>query len=518
MILPAFESYRALARDHEIVPVYREILADEETPVSAFRKLDDGGTIALLESVEGNETWGRFSMIALDPAGLFESRGDQLTLRLGESVETRRSEAPLRELEALVRGGGAATLPGLPRLAGGAVGFVAYDMVRRFERLPEQVTDDLSVPDCRFVLFRTAVLFDHQFHTLKVVVNTRPRQDEPRAAYEAALQRLDEVIRKLRAPLPPVAGAPTAPPLEIRSSMSRTAYEAAVETAKEYILAGDIFQVVLAHRLETEIFVDPFEIYRALRVINPSPYMFHLRLEDVTVVGASPEALVRREGPRIETLPIAGTRPRGRDEAEDLANEKDLRASEKERAEHVMLVDLGRNDLGRVARHGTVTTKDFMSVERYSHVMHLVTSVRGEVEEDTPNAEILPACFPAGTVSGAPKIRAMEIIDELEPCRRGIYAGAVGYFDYHGNMDTCIAIRTLMVRDGRAYLGVGAGIVADSDPAAEYEETLNKGGALLRAVELAHHGLQGFSRASSNRRVGDVPAVEPGARSDEAPS
>lgn len=296
MIVPAFERYRNLARAHTVVPVFREILADEETPVSAFRKLDTGGMIALLESVEGNETWGRYSMIALDPGEIFESRGREVRITRGRDVETLDSATPLRDLEALVRGQGTATVPGLPRLAGGAVGFVAYDMVRRFERLPSHVPDDLGLPDCRFVLFGSVVLFDHQFHTVKVVVNTRPQPHDPRPAYASALERLEQIVGILRSPLPARSAAPTAPPLEVRSSMSRDRFETAVERAKEYIHAGDCFQVVLAHRLETEIFVDPFEIYRALRVINPSPYMFHLRLGEDTVLGASPEALVRREG------------------------------------------------------------------------------------------------------------------------------------------------------------------------------------------------------------------------------
>jgi anthranilate synthase component 1 len=498
MIQPPFDEFRRLSREFAVVPVYREILADEETPVSAFRKLNAGPHAALLESIEGGESWGRYSMIALDPGLVFESRGRRIRLARGDAVEEREAANPLETLDELASTLRSASIPGLPRLAGGAVGFGSYDLVRRFERLPELAADDLEIPDARFVFFETAVLFDHQQHTVKVVVNARPG-GAPRAAYDRALAQIEAVCAILARPGPEGAARGPAPPMKFASSVSREEYAAAVGRAQEYIRAGDVVQVVLSQRLEAELTVEPFDVYRALRVINPSPYLFFLRLGELTVLGSSPEALVRREGNRVETRPIAGTRPRGADEAEDERLRRELCASEKERAEHVMLVDLGRNDLGRVSRFGTVQTTEFLEVQRYSHVMHLVSTVRGELDDGVANAAVLAACFPAGTVSGAPKIRAMEIIEELEPVRRGLYAGAIGYLDFHGNMDMCIAIRTLLVRNGKAYVGVGAGIVADSDPEAEYAETLNKAGALLRACELAEAGLDRFSRARSRQ-------------------
>ncbi|MCA9755093.1 MAG: anthranilate synthase component I [Candidatus Eisenbacteria bacterium] len=535
MITPTREEFRRLARTHDIVPVHREILADEETPVSAFRKLDPRGPVALLESIEGDENWGRYSMIALDPRRIFESRG--CTVRILENGEADESETddPMARLQDLVRLERAADVPGLPRMTGGAVGFGSYDLVRSFERLPETAKRDLDVPDSRFVFFDTAVLFDHQFHTLKIVVNARPsapgevvgagRSNDATsgetgrdavsdaasdvasdAAYDAAVARIEEIEAELARAVgrrPATETRANAPAFE--STMSKAEYMAAVDRAKEYVRAGDIFQVVLAHRLEAKLEAEPFEVYRALRVTNPSPYMFFLDFGDLQLIGASPEVLVRREGDRVEVRPIAGTRPRGRTEAEDKLLETDLLDSQKERAEHVMLVDLGRNDVGRIADFKTVVVDDFMVVERYSHVMHIVSNVRGHVPPERGNDEILAACFPAGTVSGAPKIRAMEIIEELEPVRRGIYAGAVGYLDLHGNMDTCIAIRTLWMMNGTAYLGVGAGIVADSDPEAEYLETMNKGSAILRACELAERGLHSFSRSDLKRRVHELP-------------
>jgi anthranilate synthase component I len=536
MIRPGLDEFRRLAVGHDLVPVCREVLADLETPVSAFRKLAGAGDAALLESMEGGETWGRYSIIGCDPVLRFESRGRAARLESERGVETREDDRPLRILDGVLAGMRTATLPGLPTLAGGAMGFVSYDMVRRFERLPSTARDDLGLPDARFALFTSAVLFDHRTHTVQVVVHARPGSD-PEAAWRAAGERIEDLCARLRAPLAG-SGAPssaidpattggtaattrlnleerdephravpddTARGVRFTSTVSRERFCAAVERARAYIRAGDIVQTVLAHRLEAEVDADPFDVYRALRVINPSPYLFYLRLGELTLVGSSPEALVRRDGTRVLTRPIAGTRGRGRDEAEDLSLERELCDSEKERAEHLMLVDLGRNDLGRICGFGTVRTPEFMAVERYSHVMHLVSRVEGELRGPMGNAEVLEACFPAGTVSGAPKIRAMEIIDELEPVRRGTYAGAVGYLDFHGNMDTCIAIRTLLFRAGRAYLGVGAGIVADSEPEAEYLETLRKGSALVHACELASAGLDGFSRQALASVADEVP-------------
>lgn len=522
MTIPDYETFLQLSRSHPIVPVYRELIADEETPVSAFRKLGASGDAALLESVGGGETWGRFSTIALDPRLVFESRGEEIVLTSASGREVRRASNPMTVLDELVRAHRSAEVPGVPRMAGGAIGFASYDMVRRFERIELRAQDDLLVPDARFVFFETGVLFDHRYHTLQVVVNARPGED-PRGAYERAVARIESIAARLLEPgsSPAERASAPQPPTDetsakakslrsslaqdpvFHSSVTKEQFCASVERAQEYIRAGHIVQVVLAQRFEAELSADPFDVYRALRVINPSPYMFFLQSDDLAIAGASPEVLVRRQGTCVEVRPIAGTRPRGDTEEEDQMHERDLLDSEKEQAEHIMLVDLGRNDVGRVARFGSVAVTEFKIVERYSHVMHMVSHVIGEVLGSTSNAEVFAACFPAGTVSGAPKIRAMEIIEELEPLRRGIYAGAVGYLDFHGNMDTCIAIRTLVMRNGRAYLGAGAGIVADSEPEAEYAETVNKASAMIRACELAARGLDTFSRARFARRLHD---------------
>ncbi len=511
MHTPSREEFDRLAAEYPVVPVFREILADLETPVSAFRKLAAEGSAVLLESIEGGERWGRYSMIGLDPSLVFESRAGEAVVIRGTERECRATSAPLEWLDQIVAEHRSPALPGLPRMTGGAVGFVSYDLVRSFERLPSIAEDDLALPDLRFVFFDTIVLFDHQFHTVKVVQNSRARGDAT-SSYEAALARVNAIVERLRDPDQPGVAPSSTQPLEFTSTVSSEQFQTSVRRAKEYIRAGDIVQVVLSHRLEAEVSADPFDVYRALRVINPSPYLFFLRLGDLTIVGSSPESLVRRQGDRVETRPIAGTRPRGDEEIADRLLEDELRGSEKERAEHVMLVDLGRNDLGRVSAYGTVEMTEFMSVERFSHVMHLVSHVRGRLREGVRNPEVLRAAFPAGTVSGAPKIRAMEIIEELEPVRRGLYAGAIGYLDVHGNMDMAIAIRTLLFRGGRAYLGVGAGIVADSDPEAEYRETMDKASALLRACELARSGLDGFSRVGAARGTAGAPARTEGGR------
>lgn len=500
---PGYEAYLKLAREYPVVPVCREVLADQSTPVSVFLKLDPRERAALLESVEGGETWGRFSMIGLDPGTVFESRRGEATVSDNTGVRAIPDDPPLAGLDELLSAHRTASVGRLPRMAGAAIGFASYDFVRRIEKLPARTEDDLGLPDAQFVFFESAILFDHAAHTATLVVHTRPG-DNPQGVYRSAVARLDALAGLLLSP--PVQ--PSHPPAvaeraTFRSSMGRARFTKAVERAKEYIRAGDVVQVVLSHRLEADLPADPFDVYRALRVINPSPYMFFLRMGEWTIAGSSPEVLVRREGDVVQTRPIAGTRARGGDELSDNLLEDELRTNEKERAEHIMLVDLGRNDLGRICRFGTVETNELMTVERYSHVMHLVSNVRGRLREGSTNAAVLRACFPAGTVSGAPKIRAMEIIEELEPLRRGLYAGAVGYIDFHGNMDTAIAIRTLAFRNGRAYLGVGAGIVADSDPDAEWEETLRKGNALVRACEAASRGLVDF-RSSA----GDLPLLE----------
>jgi anthranilate synthase component 1 len=486
MIVPSLEEFRALSKSGRLVPVYREVFADSETPVSAFRKIDGGPYAFLLESVEGGEKWGRFSLLGSRPSLVFVARGDRCEIhRDGKVVPGTRH--PLEELSALLSEHQAVALPGLPRFCGGAVGYLGYDTVRWFERLPARAQEDLPLPDAVFMFGDVVSVFDNFAHTLKVVTHARGGAD-PDAAWRAAVERIEAEVTRLRAPLPWTEPEPGPEPQEPESSVTREQYMRAVETAKEHIRAGDIFQVVLSHRMSAPVTRPAFEAYRALRVTNPSPYMYFLRLGDISLAGSSPEVLVRRTDATIEVRPIAGTRPRGRNPDEDAQLEQELRADEKERAEHVMLVDLGRNDVGRVAEFGTVETNEYMAIERYSQVMHLVSNVRGRARPDLSPLDVVRACFPAGTVSGAPKVRAMEIVEDLEPVRRGVYAGAVGHFDYHGNLDLCIAIRTLLYANGRAHWGAGAGIVADSVPEREWEETLNKGRALWLAVRRAERG------------------------------
>ncbi len=486
MIVPTRSEFHALAKTGKLVPVYREVFADHETPVSAFRKIHDGAYGFLLESVEGGEKWGRFSLLGSRPSLVFIARGERCEIHRDGRVTPCKGH-PLDELGALLREHQAVQLPGLPRFCGGAVGYFGYDAVRWFERIPNLAADELHLPDAVFMFGDVVSVFDNLTHTMKVVTHARGGDDAD-SAYDDAVARLNAEVERLRRPQswiePPAWGEAGEP----RSSVSRERYMAAVETAREHIRAGDIFQVVLSHRMSADVSQPPFEGYRALRVTNPSPYMYYLQLGEFAIVGSSPEVLVRRTDGTIEVRPIAGTRPRGRDADEDRRLEEELRADEKERAEHVMLVDLGRNDIGRVSEFGSVETNEYMLVERYSQVMHLVSNVRGRVRGDLAPLEVVRATFPAGTVSGAPKVRAMEIIENLEPVRRGIYAGAVGHFDYHGNLDLAIAIRTLVYAHGRAYWGVGAGIVADSDPQREWEETMNKGRALWLAVQRAERG------------------------------
>jgi anthranilate synthase component 1 len=487
MIVPTLAEFRSLARGGKLVPVYREVLADHDTPVSAFRKVDEGRYGFLLESVEGGEKWGRFSLIGSRPSRVFIARGDRCEIHANGTV-TPGTRPPIDELAELLRAHQAVALPGLPRFCGGAVGYFGYDAARWFERLPATAANDLDLPDAVFMFGDVVSVFDNLTHTLKVVTHARAGGD-PDAAYRDAVARIEAEVERLGRPLERTATGTGAKPPEPKSSATREDYIRSVRRAQEHIRAGDIFQVVLSHRMSTPVKHSAFEAYRALRVTNPSPYMYFLRLGDFALAGSSPEVLVRRTDAVVEVRPIAGTRPRGRGPEEDLALEEELRADEKERAEHVMLVDLGRNDVGRVAEFGTVETNEYMEVERYSQVMHLVSNVRGRARADVPPLEVVRACFPAGTVSGAPKVRAMEIIEALEPVRRGVYAGAVGHFDYHGNLDLCIAIRTLVYANGSAHWGAGAGIVADSDPGREWDETLNKGRALWLAVERAEQGL-----------------------------
>ncbi len=472
---PSLEEARALAGQGNLLPVFCEVTADLETPVSAYLKVARGQHSFLLESVEGGEHLGRYSFIGTEPYRVLASPS-------GAAID------PLREIEEELGRFSVVSVPGLPRFHGGAVGYLAYEAARHFERLPSPAGDPLAMPEAVFMFTDTLLVFDHLQHKIKVVSHARLDGDVD-SAYRQATRRVDELVERLSRPLRLPAfesrSETSQSGREVSSNVSRDDFLRSVERAREYIIAGDAIQIVLSQRLSRRTDACPFEVYRALRAINPSPYMYYLRLGDVHIVGSSPEMLVRVEDGIVRTHPIAGTRRRGVDAAEDAALEAELRADEKERAEHTMLLDLGRNDIGRVAKPGSVQVDRCMEVERYSHVMHLVSHVSGRLREGLSCLDALRACFPAGTVSGAPKIRAMEVIAELEPDKRGPYAGAVGYFGLAGNLDTAITIRTIVMKDGVAHLQVGAGIVYDSLPEREYEETLNKAGALLRAIEQA---------------------------------
>jgi anthranilate synthase component I len=488
MYLTTFEEFRELAQRGTFVPVYKEIVADLLTPVSAFLKIAEHSDYAfLLESVEGGEQVGRYSFLGKDPFLILRSRGGKTIVdRAGQTSESDQPFiATLRELMA---GFHSPFVPGLPRFTGGAVGYLGYDAAAWFEPVTLQ---DGAEPDdeAGFMLFDTVLAFDHVRHRILIIANARITGDEDlESLYQFARAKIDFLERELERPLSKSIQRDAAA-IEVTSNVSREQFESMVRTAKEYIVAGDIYQVVLSQRFETPLAADPFTVYRALRHVNPSPYMYFLRLGDRSIVGSSPEMLVRVEGHNVQTHPIAGTRPRGRNEEEDVRLAEELKRNEKERSEHVMLVDLGRNDVGRVAAYGSVKVPRYMALERYSHVMHLVSVVEGKLSEEHDRLDALVACFPAGTVSGAPKVRAMEIIAELENRRRGVYAGAVGYLDFAGNLDFCITIRTVQIEHGRAYVQAGAGIVADSNPAAEYEETRDKARAVIRALEIAQAGL-----------------------------
>jgi anthranilate synthase component 1 len=491
---PSLEQFRVLARQGNLIPVARQILADMETPVSAFRKIDSGNYAFLLESVEGGEQWGRYSFLGSNPSLVVRARGDRVEILQGQGVESLGDvRDPFAALQRILKQYRAVPVPGLPRFTGGLVGYLGYDTVRHLERLPATAKADLGFPDALFLLTDTLVIFDNVTHRITVVSNALVQDESERGVertYRESQQKIDAIIAALRRPVGAPAGfAGSALSAAPDFTFIRLGFCEAVQRAKAYIEAGDVIQVVLSQRLAVATEADPFDVYRALRVVNPSPYMYYLRLGDLKVVGSSPEMLVRLEGERIDLRPIAGTRPRGATEDQDSALATELLADPKERAEHIMLVDLGRNDVGKVARVGSVAVSDLMTVERYSHVMHLVSHVRGLVEPGRSAFDVLGACFPAGTVTGAPKVRAMEIIEELEPVRRGPYAGAVGYVSFSGNLDTCITIRTILFSRGVALIQAGAGIVADSDPEREYEETMNKARALRRAIELAETGL-----------------------------
>ncbi len=507
---PDFETFSRLAAEADYVPVYRRVLSDVLTPVSAFHKLDDGGSACLFESVIGGEKVGRYSFLAVEPFNVIEARGNQVSISEVVDYHMDRNRTltapkfdhemnPLTLLREAVQQVRVAKIAELPPFVGGAVGYAGYDTVRYVENLPNAPKDDRQLPDLSFAFYDHMIVFDNVQKTAIVVVlaetkkqgaGSRERGEKAnlRGAYQKACERVDRLVAKLSAQSDSLAPVDIdtrgEPQVAYTSNFTQPQFEDAVRKCNEYIKAGDIFQVVISQRLAVPFSTDPFELYRTLRVVNPSPFMFFLRTPSCTLVGSSPEIMVRVAEGKVTVRPLAGTRRRGKTEEEDQRLAEELLADPKERAEHVMLVDLGRNDVGRVAQFGSVEISDVMVIERYSHVMHITSNVTGQLTEDRDAFDALAACLPAGTVSGAPKVRAMEVIDELEPHRRGPYAGAVGYIDFAGNMDTCIALRTIVIQDGTAYVQAGAGIVADSVPEKEYEETLNKARGLLKAIEI----------------------------------
>ena len=497
---PSLEEFIRKAKQGNLIPVYREILADLETPVSAFLKIRDEHYGYLLESVEGGEKWARYSFLGSRPALVIRGSLNELTLiRPGGVERVKVKTDPLETLKGIMADYQPVEVEGVPRFFGGAVGYLGYDMIRSIERLPDFHHDGLDLPVMYLMVTDTLLIFDNMAQTIKVVSNVHLSDrggrgtDGARRAYREAIDKIEAIIARLkktdRLDKKRRRNGAKNSEWRIASNMTPPAFRKIVRRAKEYIRSGDIFQVVLSQRFETESRSASFDIYRSLRVINPSPYMYYLQLDGLELVGSSPEVLVRCEDRKIELRPIAGTRPRGRNEEEDRLLERELLSDQKECAEHIMLVDLGRNDVGRVSDVGSVRVEKLMAVERYSHVMHLVSQIEGRLQKDKDVYDVMRACFPAGTVSGAPKIRAMEIIEELEPTGRGPYAGAVGYFSFSGNLDTCINIRTIVIKGGRAYIQAGAGIVADSDPKREYQETVNKAKAMLVAIEMAQGGL-----------------------------
>ncbi len=475
MYYPSLEQVASYEGKANLVPVYREINADLETPVSAYLKVAKGPYSYLLESVEGGERMARYSFIGTDPQKIIKTGA-------GEKLD---AIDPLKPVEEMLSEYKLADVDYLDKFNGGAVGYIAYDAVRYFEELPTPDADPLALPESIFMLSTTYLVFDHLRHKIKVVSHARLTGDV-KSAYEEAIARIEEVARRLKSfPNIPEPNLDMRTDADIEFNMTRERYEDMVNKTREYIVAGDVIQTVVAQRMSRPTSAHPFQIYRSLRAVNPSPYMYYLDMGDFQIVGASPELLVQVVDGKVAVHPIAGTRRRGRNEAEDLELEQELRTDEKERAEHIMLLDLGRNDVGRVSKPGTVEVTQILDIERYSHVIHLVSHVTGQLQERYSNYDALRACFPAGTVSGAPKIRAMEIIAELEPDRRSVYAGAVGYFDFSGNMDTAIAIRTLVVKDGIAHVQAGGGIVYDSNPEDEYMETMHKASAIFKAIDQA---------------------------------
>jgi anthranilate synthase component 1 len=493
MYYPSLDEFRKKSARGNLVPVYKEILADMETPVSALRKIDNGKYAFLLESVEGGENIAQYSFLGSNPSMLFWSKNDKVNIiKNGTKEQLVGVKDPVDELKKLMSEFNPVGVKGLPRFHGGAVGYISYDMVRFFERLPESKGDELDIPDCFFMITDTILVFDHVNHKIKVVSNAHiNNRDGVEEAYIKAIEKIEDIISTLKQPLSYQRSIKNGwDENKVKSNFTKDEYEKSVDKAKEYIKAGDIVQVVPSQRLSVPISADPFNIYRGLRTINPSPYMYYLKMDDIQIAGSSPEVMVRVDEGTVTMRPIAGTARRGSSDEEDKELAKHLLADPKEQAEHVMLVDLGRNDVGRVCQYGTVKVDELMVIEKYSHVMHIVSNVTGKLRSDKDSFDVLRACLPAGTVSGAPKIRAMEIINELEPSQRGVYAGAVGYFSFSGNSDTAIAIRTILIKNGMAYIQAGGGVVADSIPSSEYQETLNKAMACMKAIQLAEEGLE----------------------------
>ena len=489
MVSPDYKEFSRLAREATLVPVVKSVTADLLTPVSAFLAVAAKEPDAfLLESVERGEQIGRYTFLGAKPYMQIHARGEEVSIIRGKRKEVRNGDV-FQIVKEQFKQHRPANMRGLPPFTAGAVGYFAYDAVRRLEKIGSHAEDDVSVPDCVLMFFDRLLAFDHLRHQIHIIATADITRDSPRRAYDRAVADIAVLEKRLARGLSAATwkkpAAKSRAKLKVHAGLTKGQFEKSVEKAKEYIAAGDIFQVVLSQRLDFVPEVAPFDIYRALRTVNPSPYLYFLRMGDMHVLGSSPEMLVRVTGRKLEYRPIAGTHPRGRDEAEDQQLEQKMLHDEKERAEHVMLVDLGRNDLGRVSDYGSVKVKDLMYVERYSHVMHIVSALEGKLRGEMDAIDAFAACFPAGTLSGAPKVRAMQIIEELEPTRRGVYGGSVCYADFAGNLDSCIAIRTMIMKGKKAYLQVGAGIVADSDPATEFQETMNKGGAVLRAVEKA---------------------------------
>jgi anthranilate synthase component 1 len=509
MLYPDLKEFKSLSLKGNLIPVYKEIIADTETPVSATLKLR-GSPLFLLESMVGGEKWARYSFLGSRPSRTIKSWGKKIEIKDKElGTKIFKEDNPFEVIKREITSYNPVDVTGLPRFYGGLVGYIGYDMVRFFECIPDEKTTELKLPDMFFMVTDTVVIFDNLKGKIKVVSNAHINNKSPEEAYRGAEEKIENIIEKLRKSKPEskkkrgkrkkyddsssaiLNQSTNQPPLSgfTTSFVTKEAFENAVLRGKEYIMSGDVVQVVLSQRFERELDIDPFNVYRALRVINPSPYMYYIDTGNAKLVGSSPEILVRLEGKKIILRPIAGTRKRGVTEEEDKFLEEELKKDPKEMAEHIMLVDLGRNDVGKVAETGSVKVTELMAVEKYSHVMHLVSNVEGNLKTGLDAFDVLSSCFPAGTVTGAPKIRAMEIIEELEPTRRGPYAGAVGYLSYSGNMDTCITIRTLIIKGNTVFVQAGAGIVADSIPEKEYTETLNKAMGMMRAVDMAEKEL-----------------------------